>query len=53
MATLMSQSYRALVAQVLFVDLFGCRNTGVLWVLRQVCVAQWQPTGGLGSQLGA
>jgi hypothetical protein len=37
----------------LLVDLFGCRNAGVLRVMQQVCVAQWRPTEGLGSQLGA
>jgi hypothetical protein len=36
----------------LLVNLFGCRNARVLRVLWQVCVAQWRPTQGLGSQLG-
>jgi hypothetical protein len=53
MTTLMGQSCLALVAQALLVDLFGCKNVRVLRVLWQVCVAQWRPTGGLGSQLGA
>jgi hypothetical protein len=53
MPTLMGQYCSALVAQALLVDLFGCRNCEVLWVMWQVSVAQWRPTGGLGSQLGA
>jgi hypothetical protein len=53
MATLTGQFCRALVAQALLVDLFGYRNARVLRVLWQVCVAQWRPTEGLGSQLRA
>jgi hypothetical protein len=53
MAALTGQSYWTLVAQALLVDLFCCTNIWVLWVLWQVRVAQWWPTGGLGSQLGA
>jgi hypothetical protein len=32
---------------------FGCRNAKALRVLRQIHVAQWRHTGGLGNQLGA
>jgi hypothetical protein len=52
MATLMGQSCWALVTQALLVELFCYRNVRVLWVLWQVCVAQWRPTRGLRSQLG-